>query len=209
MRPQKWEELKNEKGTFASNEQDEFPLTCGIAAQHMFSGSLVTIGYFTSDPVLVAHGMLCEIGWEVKDLICLFGGFYPYGGASSINPAIKNIIAFHHAPGIMSGVPLIVIGMHKNLHVQAIAASMIGAGGIGVMVGAALSLFGDFKPFKVTVSLSENIIFFVARFFVFPHECFMLLTEIYEKHIIEAGAVFAGFVFMVRLFALEIWAFCF
>ena len=76
---------------------------------------------------------------------------------------MKAVIGFHHAPGIMSGVPLIVAGLHKNIHVQAIAATLIGAGGIGVMTGCLVSVLGDNHLFKNTVVVAEAVIFFFAR----------------------------------------------
>ena len=69
----------------------------GIGVQHVFSGFLVLYGFVSRDATYSAHGMLCEMGWEVKDVVCLFGGLYPYGSSSEVKPAIKRVIAFHHA----------------------------------------------------------------------------------------------------------------
>jgi len=58
-------------------------------------------GYLQGDATLVARGMLCEIGWEVKDVLCLcepptpprsrtdswpVGGFFPYVRSCELSP---------------------------------------------------------------------------------------------------------------------------
>jgi len=86
---------------------------------------------------------------------------------------------------------------------------MIAAGGLGVMTSCILIVFGDSRPVRSFLTVTELSIFFIARcaslgssvaktdtlrrFFVFPHEVAMLLVDIYERHVVESVAVLAGY----------------
>lgn len=178
--PKAWADLEKKDGTFSVNQQGEFPLMMGIGLQHTFAGSLVFAAALTGRPALAAHGMLCEVGWEVKDALCLLLGMPPYRD-SSVKPAIKGVIVFHHLPGILTAIPLIKNGFHENVHVQYIAATMILAGGVGVLVGTFCNLLTGAPRLAHAIQLVEYAIFMGCRFVIFPYEAWKLTQELLTK----------------------------
>jgi hypothetical protein len=100
--------------------------------------------------------------------------------------------------GILCSLPLIVSGLQTNIHVQLIAAAMILVGGIGVVFAGIMMLLSaaGMANTIVFMQVSENIVFFAARFALFPVESYRLITGIYVPHPGIASVCFLGVCFL-------------
>jgi hypothetical protein len=98
----------------------------------------------------------------------------------------------------------VLYNLHTNLHVQRIAACMILVGGAGVALGgiasfiAALGAGKCVNAFLMGTQLIETfIVFFGARFIVFPWSTVQLIADLKQDHTIVAVLVGIGFALMM------------
>lgn len=190
-----YEKLHKEKGMICNSMAEEVITMSGTGAQHVFAGTLILVGTLTGSLRLVRAGLLCEWGWEAKDLLNLVTGTGLYRG-SDVPENIKASMRFHHLPGILSAPPLLLYGIHGNVHVQRIGLMMIYGGGIGVLandVRLVVKYCMESKR-KLVWGVGCVEVFFCfgfLRFVVFPIEVAGLLADLYSVGLIPVAIVVA------------------
>jgi len=171
-----WKTLELEKGAMGPNLAKDCVTMFGFGVQHFFAGSLILLGSLLGPGYLtfVRHGLLCEWGWEVKDLINLITSSGPYR-QGQINENYRSSIRFHHAPGVVTTLPIIYLGFHSNLHVQRIGFIMILIGSVGILSNLARIVVSAAHP-KASLQLfgfiDVLVCFGFCRFTVSRTKCF-------------------------------------
>jgi hypothetical protein len=196
--------LAKEKSTmYGEHQAEEVVLVSGTGAEHVFAGTLILVGGLIGSPALVRSGLLCEWGWEAKDLCNLSTNTGPYR-SNTVSDKVKASFRFHHLPGLLSAPALIIYGMHANVHVQRIGLMMIWGGGIGLLANLfrIVNMHLPGRPSKLVQSFAAFELFGTfafVRFLLFPLEVASLLNDLIAMDCTAiAGIVALGFLMMSR-----------
>lgn len=167
-------------GVFALNAQDDLPALAVIGIQHVIGGLLMTLGVLRSDPTLWRHGLLCEAGYEVGDIISLSLSLFPYD--VKIKEQLKVPIVCHHIPGIVLSFAALLSDLHYNEHLRSIGMWLLLAGGVSLLA----SFYGhtiDFRtnmPKAAIAFVLNNVFFMYARLWAFPMHSLHLIKDVKE-----------------------------
>ena len=172
-------QMTKRPGQAIINTAEESVLCMSISAHHLFGGVLMLYGQLTGNSVMWLHGLFVELGFEIVDVVSLLLNQWPY---TVVQPGLKLITLFHHFPGLFAAPQLVMIGYHKNVHLQAIGWSLLLAGGVSL-------LSDSFKQTRnLETQMGQWLVLHVinmtgvvlARFMVFPTASYELLKACFE-----------------------------
>eukprot|EP00567_Pseudictyota_dubia_P011673 CAMPEP_0197454824 /NCGR_PEP_ID=MMETSP1175-20131217/38986_1 /TAXON_ID=1003142 /ORGANISM="Triceratium dubium, Strain CCMP147" /LENGTH=360 /DNA_ID=CAMNT_0042988515 /DNA_START=118 /DNA_END=1200 /DNA_ORIENTATION=- len=173
-----WYTAQKYSGVFARNAQDDLPTLAVVGIQHVVGGLLMTVGALRSDPHMWRHGLLCEAGYEIADLILMRLSLPPYD--VSFKKELTVPIICHHIPGIVLSFAALLSNLHYNRHLRNVGVWLLLAGGLTLFGGFytfTLDAQREIKKLAVTNVLTTGF-FLYARFWAFPIESYYLISDV-------------------------------
>lgn len=192
-------------------------ITWGIGVQHMLGGALcvpLITGRFCSYEtalVLARHGALCEVGWEIGDIVerawqVLFGGEY----GKKMNPLpLLALLACHHAMSMCLVIPMNV-NFHDLIPYFELVFLLEGAAAVALIAQQYSytlnvdSLFDLRQMFWMTLANFSNMVF--CRMIYYWYVVYKILVAFWAAN--SMGFFYAGFVVAILLMPVIGFLFC-
>jgi len=196
--------------------EEAFDFACvliGILTQHAVGGFLAAIAVFApisseAARIFAGHAALCEVGWEVQDVITrayqiIFEG--KAGKAKNPVPFLI-ILAIHHAMGLGLAVPMNMSqfnrepAFHEMIFLLQLAAAVaMGAQQYGYTLNVRSA--EGLKSMKATVTLVFVTVLWsrIIRFVVLGYQLFMIFYSAGAMAFLYGGVVAVGLMSVINL----------
>jgi len=143
------------------------------------------LGSVLGNDELWKHGALMEMGFEIMDLLANVRGVWPYT-KDHVDPDVRVALAFHHLPGLMTIVPIILYGLNSNPSLQRLGAWLLFAAAASCLAAVFVYTRNFNDPYEMkqaALTHSAGVaLFFYARFAVFPFEMYTFYQTYQNRH---------------------------